>query len=619
MGILYCAAALLWAMASVIHIARAAEPPTPEPLAALGQNESDLPPVGRSLFEFLFAREVDGAWVVDVPYPFETLIAQIEAGLRDGYRQAVKRSLYPLARSLHRHAADPHYFRYPRAVAAVDTESEPAAGRSGLMLKDRLYIGYQPTTDSIEAIAYNEAAGRFEYHVVTDYREGGRPEVTYAARGLCTGCHQNQALIYGEQPWDESNANTRVAALLRAEADFFYGIPAQVAVDIPESFDESTDRANFFAAYQVAWNQGCQAAGDRGTAIGCRRDGLIAALRYRLTGGYQLGDRGDGAYDRFAAHVTRGWYRQWPAGVAIPTPDLLDRDPLADFDYGTGRVGAAEGLSQLTTQVSPDLVYFEEIYEPLYPRPPLETWKVAPPLLGLDPVAPEWLKRVVAGLGDFLAAADIERLDAALARHSAPRREIAIPCTVAPEPATDNGRALTFRCDDRGPIGLALNGRLRASSDGTAAGIVHRVRSDSAAPGGLTLEHARLARTDTGWRARFRLRDIPTGLGARLADGNRLDQVSLSWPAVAPEGAPATAGPVAATAVLTVAEDFPLLVAAIDRLAADTRAGRGDALANAPFRRVALLRPIFADLGLGPIDWCCLEADHLPPARLHDD
>ena len=105
------AALLLLAMAPMTAAEQA-----PVPLAGLADNESRLPPVGRSVFELLFAREVDGAWVVDVPYPFEALIDDIEGGLRDGYRQPVKRSLYPLARSLHRHAADPHYFRYPRAA-----------------------------------------------------------------------------------------------------------------------------------------------------------------------------------------------------------------------------------------------------------------------------------------------------------------------------------------------------------------------------------------------------------------------------------------------------------------------------------------------------------------------
>jgi len=43
---------------------------------------------------------------------------------------------------------------------------------------------------------------------------------------VCTACHHNQALIYASQPWAESNNNATIAALLRAEAPSFYGIPA---------------------------------------------------------------------------------------------------------------------------------------------------------------------------------------------------------------------------------------------------------------------------------------------------------------------------------------------------------------------------------------------------------
>ena len=359
MGILRTAAALLAAAALCTPPGQAGE--APEPLISREDRGADLPPAGRSLFDFLVAEQVDGAWVLDVPYPFEALIDRIEAGLRAGFREPVKRVLHPLGRSLHRYAADPHYFRYPRAVAAVDTESDPAEGRSGMMLKDRLYLGYQPTTDSIESISYNEAAARFEYQVVTGYRDGGTPQVTYAYRGVCTACHHNQALIYAGQPWAESNTNIGIAALLRAEAENFYGFSAQVPFDIPEAFDESTDRANFFAAYQLAWREACEAAGDRAAAIACRRDGLVAALRYRLTSGYQLADPGDGARNRFSAAVIAGWRARWPAGVSIPTADLLDRDPLAEAGYRAERVSVDEDLIRRVAAASPDLVYFDEI------------------------------------------------------------------------------------------------------------------------------------------------------------------------------------------------------------------------------------------------------------------
>jgi hypothetical protein len=598
--------ALTWA---VVIPATAAEPPA-HPLMTLEDRGSDLPPIGRSLFDFLVAEKVDGEWVLSVPYPFEALMARVEARLRAGYREPVKRVLHPLGRSLHRFAADPDYFRFPRAVAAVDTDPDPGAGGSGLMLKDRLYIGYQPTTELIETISYNEAAGRFEYQVVTDYREGGSPQVTYADRGVCTACHHNQALIYAVQPWDESNANIKIAALLRAEAESFYGIPAQLPFDIPESFDESTDRANLFAAYQLAWQEGCGTAGAAAEAIACRRDGFVTALRYRLSGGYQTADPGDGVRDRFAAVLTRGWRARWPGGVAIPTPDLPDRDPLAAAAYGTGRIGVTEGLRELVAMVSPDLVFFDEVYEPLYERPPLETWKVAMPFPGMATIEPRWLNRVIAGLAGFLAAADIERLDehlTAMAGAEAARR-VRVECTVDAREGDVETPSIAFRCDEAEASGLVLKGRLRTQADGTVLGAVDRQRADSAAPGGLAIENGMIEPTAEGWRARFRLRDRVSGLNARLADGDAVRAIELAWPAAETR--------VAGTAVLEVAGDFAALTAAVEAIAEDTRAGRLDAFSDKPFRRVALLRPLFDRLGMAPVEWCCLEAGHLPPVRL---
>lgn len=605
---LLCAAAFLYAPANY-----AAEPAVP--LVSMDDRGASLPPIGRSLFDFLVAREIDGAWVLDVPYPFETLVELIESRLGEGFREPVKQVLHPLGRSLHRYAADPHYFRYPRAVAAVDTEPRPDDGESGLMLKDRLYLGYQPTTDSVELIAYNEAAARFEYQVVTDYRAGGTPRVTYADRGVCTACHHNQALIYAVQPWAESNNNPKIAALLLQEAEYFYGIDARVPFDIPESFDEATDRANYFLAYQLAWSEGCDASGDRDAAIACRRDGLVTALRYRLTGRYQLSDSGDGARPRFSAAVTRGWRARWPGGIEIPTADLPDLDPLEEAGYGTGTLDNEEGLKQLIAMASPELVEFEELYEPLYERPVAMTWKVAAPFSGLPPVEPSWMNRVIAGLGDFLAAADIARLDHHLRVSDAVDRAVDVPCDYRAS-YQENGLTLTlaFACAPTDAVQFTLAGRLRADGVGGVSGKVSRVRADSAAPGGLMVEQATAERVGDVWHIEFALRDTASGLGARAGDGNAIRRINLSW---ASEHATRTEG--AGTAIVTMADDFTRIVAAIDAMAAETRAGRSDALGNAPFRRVAVLRPIFRSLDIAPMTWCCLDAAHLPPPVLITD
>src|SRR5882672_6163472 len=100
-----------------------------------GAGES-LPPVGRSLFDFLVR---DGG-VARVPFPFEALTREIDsrlgcAGLsraapKGRSNSAVetscfKRVLIPLGRSLQRSAPAPEFFKYPRVVVAV--ESEPPA------------------------------------------------------------------------------------------------------------------------------------------------------------------------------------------------------------------------------------------------------------------------------------------------------------------------------------------------------------------------------------------------------------------------------------------------------------------------------------------------------------
>jgi hypothetical protein len=576
----------------------------PRPLMTLDERGPDLPPVGRSLFDFLVAAREDGRWVLRVPYPFEALADHIEAQLRPGYRAAFKQTLYPLGRSLHRHAAAPDYFKFPRAVGAVDTEPDPDPGTSGFMLKDRLYIGYQPVTESIEVISYNEGAGRFEYQVVSDYRDGGVPEVRYANRGVCTACHHNQALIFAVQPWDESNSNIKVAALLKAEADSFYGAPAQVGFEIPESIDKSTDRANLFAAHQFAWRVGCA------ESIACRRDGLIAVLRYRLSGGYQRTDAGDGARDRFAAAIMDAW-RAMPGGLAIPSADIADHDPFKEAGFGTGRTGTNASMRQLVAMVSPDLLVFDDALEPLYERKTSEVWRVPPPLAGMPPVAPHWIDTLIEGLGGFLADADIEALDArlfALALDRPGGHRLEVPCAVTARGEAREELRVIFHC--QGAAGPTLNGRLRGDSDGGASGLIDRVRADPSAPGGLALEDGTVTRTGTGWTARFRLRDVATGLNHRIAGGNAVRDVTLRWPA------DQTDAPVAGTATLDIAADFQILVAAVDAIAAETRAGKSDALADAPFRRVALLRPLFDRLGMAPRERCCLDGAGLPPPRL---
>ena len=129
----------------------AAAADAPAPVLAVDPDAPgpDLPPAGRSLFDFLTMQEVDGQAVQVVPFPFEALLERIEAeiGLPE---PSLKSVLIPLGRSLQRNAANPEFFAFPRAVVAVDDGPALRPDRSGILLADRLYLGYQEKADLIE-------------------------------------------------------------------------------------------------------------------------------------------------------------------------------------------------------------------------------------------------------------------------------------------------------------------------------------------------------------------------------------------------------------------------------------------------------------------------------------
>ena len=85
--------------------------------------------------------------------------------------------------------------------------------KTGLLLKDRLYLGYQEKANAIEIISYNGKAGRFEFQVVHDYAPGLTPTVSYASRPLCMGCHQNGGPIWSEPPWEETQGSSTLYTL----------------------------------------------------------------------------------------------------------------------------------------------------------------------------------------------------------------------------------------------------------------------------------------------------------------------------------------------------------------------------------------------------------------------
>jgi hypothetical protein len=564
--------------------AHADEAPAPVLAADLDKPGPSLPPVGRSLFDFLTMQEEGGRTGQVVPFPFTALLERIEAevGLAE---PSLKKVLIPLGRSLQRNAANPEFFAFPRAVVAVDQGPALRADTSGMLLADRLYLGYQEKAATIEVISYNEAAGRFEYQVVRDYRESGAAEVYYADRPTCIACHRNHAPIFSKPLWDETNANAAIAATLIALQDAFYGIPVARGVDVPNAFDAATDRANTYAALQRIWHEGCEAA----DGIACRADALLAVLQYRLAGNRHPVPGRDGPGEAFAAALAGQWEALWPGGLAIPEGDVPNRAPLA------------APLDPHVPLSEPDVVRLttiERAFEPFEPRPPREVW--------YTPATPEQVQRLVEGLAQFVATADIQRLDAFLWHQDAPTTPIEGACAVSSVDLAPERREIRVDCP--GPAGPMLEGYVHLQGDAVSGGAIGRLRIDGDVLTNLKVAGGSFEAMAGQGRLVVQLEERAAGLHARLPDGNALRALEIVWPL--------GKQPAQGVATVTVAGDFTLVrdaVAAMRQQAAD---GASDALAAAPLRRAALIPALLAALGADPIEWCCLDDASMPAARL---
>ena len=536
----------------------------------------DLPSRGRSLFDFLVTQEDAGHRVQAVPFPFSELLQRVGSRTARNARSAAPTAvLIPLGRSLQRTSAAPEFFAFPRAVVAVVAEPD---GSGNPYLRDRVYLGYQEKANVIEVISYNEDEGRFEFQVVTDYRRGGTPKIAYANRTLCVACHQNAAPIFSRAVWDETNANPGVAWLLRKERQQFYGVPVDRGIDVPNAIDDAKLRANRFAVHQLLWKEGC--GGSDAPAVACRAGLFAAMLRYRLTGQTSF-DPTDAPYrERVIAPLLAGARRQWPGGLAIGNPDIPNRNPLPVSET----IGSAE------------LVSVAAAFDPLLPRPPLEVWRVDDD----DDVA-----RLVAGLAEFLAESDVERLDDALLMQAEAkriaRRTYRASCKFESAAVDRDRQRIEFGCT-AGPAspdaGLALAGRLFVAGSRLVGGAIDRVAIEGLPPTrDLDLEvrgsGARMA-VVTPMRGRLR---------ARSADGNAFDRIELRW------------GDREGAATLVALDDYGSAKSAIDDLASENLARKFDGFDALAFRRARLMPALLSRLGAKPGAWCCVDASGMPPPR----
>jgi hypothetical protein len=227
-------------------------------------------------------------------------------------------------------------------------------------------------------------------------------------------------------------------------------------------------------------------------------------------------------------------------------------------------------------------------FEPFQPRPPREVWHAT--------VTSEQGRQLVQGLAQFIAAADIQRLDDFLWQQDAPTRVIEGDCTIT--------ERQEIRIDCPGPEGLMLEGYARLQDDAVSGGAISRLWIDGQVLTNLKIAGGSFERADGQGRVIIQLEERAAGLHARLPDGKAVRQLAIRWPR---DGDPAQG-----IAVATVAEDFAIVRDAV----ATMRQQTSDALAAAPMRRAALMPALFAALGADPIDWCCIDDASMPAAAL---
>lgn len=475
---------------------RPARVPAPIPASVIDAADvgPDLPPHGRALFDHLVYVPTDGSAQLQLSFPFSALLEQLRRrlGVSAAAPDPFTAVLLPVGRSLQRHAAAPNFFQSPRVVAAVTGDAGSAAAP---LAQDRLYIGYQEQTGVLEIISYNTTLGRFEFQIVKDYRADGAPQLYYAKRMICMACHQNQAPIFSRPLWSETNANPAIAARLRAAAqqDAYDGIPFARSIDAPDAIDNASDRSNLIAVWQKLWQDGCARLGD--TARRCRLQLLDAALKLRLSGW-----RGS---DMASLQATRrAWQAAWPNGLAIPNPDIPNRDPL---------------LNEAVGVLYPQGVAVAAAVDPLLLREPSGLVSFA----GAAALAP-----LVQGLAEFFSAAQIESLDARLLKAGGAETgtEHRAACTTRRNLDREQSGRVDVQCVDAGRLDLAA--RLYFEGGRFVRGHLDRLRIEDETLVDIDLQASPASQLSLG-EPILRLRPVYGRLSARRANGHMLSALEL--------------------------------------------------------------------------------------------
>jgi hypothetical protein len=328
-----------------------------------------VPAAAESAFEKLYPASQGQ---LNLPTPFSALLDDIRQ--KTGNAE-IRTAFIPLGRSLQRLAADPDFFAKPRIVAAITGD-----GANPVTFRNRLYLGYQEASGSIEIIAFDEVEGRFVFQEVTGY-EAGKPATFQRLEDQgCAACHQSNLPIFAASPWSESNANPAVVAAL---GENFQGLNIKQDFDGIDQLDRSIRRAARLQTAAKLWLEGCQSRVCRGAL-------LAEVLRYKLAPqplAYEVKDTS------FMTELTASM----PGGFALAPVKIPDHDPMSLV-----AAGAAPASAIGTTGVfNPETARAEQIFWPAGPEGPRAAVQLVSELIGprettalaqqLPPDDPDWL------------------------------------------------------------------------------------------------------------------------------------------------------------------------------------------------------------------------------------
>lgn len=181
-----------------------------------------------------------------IPYPFAAFVQWVDQVLGSN---SMSHAIIPFGRSLHRFSADPDYLTSPRIVLGVTHNGH---------LQNQLFFGFQPASEEIEIISYDDTAGRFRFHRISGYAAGETPQFEQAATEICTECHQNEGPIFSKPLWAETNANPAISELLAPIGPKYHGVSVGQDLDTVARLDAAIVAANQMLAMRRVWDVTCK-------------------------------------------------------------------------------------------------------------------------------------------------------------------------------------------------------------------------------------------------------------------------------------------------------------------------------------------------------------------------